>query len=177
MLVSAMKPGRRGHTLAEMLFVLAIAAILLCLAMPAMRGMLQQHRLSATVNDFFAAVTLARSEALRQGVQVVLLPAGASWSSGWVVALDRNGNLQLDAGDEVLYSHGPPSTELTISGSFSDNRLPYLAYDPGGRSRTKSGGAQAGSWQFNCGAHRRKIIINFLGRPRTCNPDLDKTSC
>ena len=177
MLVSARKAGRAGHTLAEMLFVLAIAAILLSLAMPAMRAMLQQHRLIATVNDFFAAVTLARSEAVRQGVQVVLLPAGAGWSSGWVVALDRNGNLQVDAGDEVLYSHGPPSAELTISGSFSDNKTPYLAYDPGGRSRTRVGGAQAGSWQFVCGAQRRKIIVNSLGRPRACNPELDKTTC
>lgn len=177
MLVSAATSRRRGHTLAEILFVLAIAAILLCLAMPAMRAMFQQHRLSATVNDFFAAVTLARSEAVRQGVQVALLPAGAGWSSGWVVALDRNGNLQVDSGDEVLYSHGPPSAELTISGNFNDNKMPYLTYDPGGRSRTRTGGAQAGSWQFVCGAQRRKIIINFLGRPRACNPDLDKTTC
>lgn len=168
---------RRGHTLAELLFVLAIAAILLGMAMPAMRGMLQQHRLVATVNEFFAAVTLARSEALRQGVPVTLLPAGAGWNSGWVVVLDRNGNLQADAGDEILYSHGPPSSDVTIGGNFSDNRTPYLAYDPGGRSRTRAGGAQAGSWQFSCGAQRRKIIINFLGRPRACNPDIDKSTC
>lgn len=171
------KSARSGHTLAELLFVLAIAAILASLAMPAMRGMLQQHRLSTTVNDFLAAVTLARSEAVRRSAQVVLLPAGDGWSSGWVVAVDRNANLQHDAGDELLYSHAPPAADVAIVGSFTDNSRPYLAYGPGGQSRSRSGAAQAGSWQFGCGGQRRKIIVNFLGRPRSCNPDTGKPPC
>ena len=171
------KSARSGHTLAEMLFVLAIAAILASLAAPAMRAMLQQHRLSTTVNDFFAAVTLARSEAVRRGAQVVLLPAGAGWRSGWVVAIDRNANLQYDAGDELLYSHAPPAADVVISGSFTDNSRPYLAYGASGQSRSRTGAAQAGSWQFSCGGQRRKIIVNFLGRPRSCNPDGGNSPC
>jgi len=168
---------RTGHTLAEMLLVLAIAAVLAGLAMPAMTAMLQQHRLSATVNDFLAAVTLARSEALRRSAQVLLLPAGAGWGSGWVVVVDRNANLQYDAGDELLYSHAPPAADVTISGSFTDNSRPYLAYGAGGQSRSRSGAAQAGSWQFSCGGQQRRIIVNFLGRPRSCNPDSGKPPC
>lgn len=160
-----------------MLFVLAIAAILAGLAMPAMRGMLQQHRLSTTVNDFLAAVTLARSEAVRRSAQVMLLPAGVGWNSGWVVAVDRNTNLKYDAGDELLYSHAPPAADIVISGSFTDNSRPYLAYGAGGHSRSRTGAAQAGSWQFSCGGQRRKIIVNFLGRPRSCNPDAGKPAC
>ena len=168
---------RTGHTLAEMLLVLAIAAVLAGLAMPAMTAMLQQHRLSATVNDFLAAVTLARSEALRRSAQVLLLPAGAGWGSGWVVVVDRNANLQYDAGDELLYSHAPPAADVTISGSFTDNSRPYLAYGAGGQSRSRSGAAQAGSWQFSCGGQQRRIVVNFLGRPRSCNPDSGKPPC
>jgi type IV fimbrial biogenesis protein FimT len=169
--------SRSGHTLVEVLFVLVIAAILASVAMPAMRGMLQQHRLSTTVNDFLAAVTLARSEALRRSAQVMLLPAGEGWNSGWVVAVDRNANLQYDAGDELLYSHAPPAVDVAISASFTDNSRPYLAYGAGGQSRSRTGAAQAGSWQFTCGSQRRKIIINFLGRPRSCNPDTGKPAC
>jgi len=171
------KSACRGHTLLEMLCVLAIAAILANMAMPALRGMLQQHRLGATVNDFLAAVTLTRSEALRRSAQVMLLPAAGDWRSGWVVAVDRNANLQYDAGDELLYSHPPPATDVTITGSFTDNSRPYLAYGAGGQSRSRTGAAQAGSWEFSCGGQRRKIIINFLGRPRSCNPDSGKPAC
>ena len=171
------KSARSGHTLVELLFVLAIAAILASLAMPAMRGMLQQHRLSTTVNDFLAALTLARSEAVRRSAQVLLLPAGDGWGSGWVVAIDRNANLQYDTGDELLYSHAPPAPDVTITGSFTDNSRPYLAYGAGGQSRSRTGAAQAGSWQFSCGSERRKIIVNFLGRPRSCNPDTGKPAC
>jgi type IV fimbrial biogenesis protein FimT len=168
---------RNGHTLIEVLFVLAIASVLLGLAMPAMRSLLQQYRLTATVNDFFAAVTLARSEALRLGAQVLVLPAGAGWTSGWVVLVDRNGNLQSDAGDEILYSHGPPPPDVAITSAFTDNRTPYLAYGASGRSRSNAGGTQAGAWQFSCSDYRRRIIVNFLGRPRACNPNADKSAC
>ena len=168
---------RGGHTLVELLFVLAIAAILSSLALPAMRDMLQQHRLSATVNDFLAAVTLTRSEAIRRGAQVMLVPAGDSWASGWVVAIDRNANLQYDAGDELLYSHASLAADVTIAGNFTDNSRPYLAYGAGGQSRSRTGAAQAGSWQFSCGSQHRKIVINFVGRPRSCNPDTGKPPC
>jgi type IV fimbrial biogenesis protein FimT len=169
--------ARSGHTLVEVLFVLFIAAILASLAMPAMRGMLQQHRLSATVNDFLAAVTLARSEALRRSAQVMLLPAGVGWNSGWIVAVDRNANLQYDAGDELVYSHAAPPADIAINGSFTDNSRPYLAYGASGQSRSRTGAAQAGSWQFSCGDQRRKIVVNFLGRPRSCNPDSGRPAC
>ena len=171
------KPVRAGHTLVELLFVLAIAAILAGLAMPAMRGLLQQHRLGTTVNDFLAAITLTRSEAVRRSAQVVLLPAGEDWRSGWVVAVDRNANLQYDAGDELLYSHGPPPADVAIGGSFTDNGRPYLAYGASGQSLSRTGAAQAGSWQFGCGAQHRRIIVNFVGRPRSCNPDTGKPPC
>jgi type IV fimbrial biogenesis protein FimT len=142
-----------------------------------MRGMLQQHRLSTTVNDFLAAVTLTRSEAVRRSAQVVLLPAGNGWASGWVVAVDRNANLQYDAGDELLYRHAPPPADVAIGGSFSDNSRPYLAYGASGQSRSRTGAAQAGTWQFSCGGQHRRIIISFLGRPRSCNPDTGKPPC
>jgi type IV fimbrial biogenesis protein FimT len=171
------RTARSGHTLVEVLFVLVIAAILVSLAMPAMRGMLQQHRLSATVNDFLSAVMLARSEAQRRSAQVLLLPAGVGWSSGWVVAVDRNANLQYDAGDELVYSHAAPPAGIAISGSFTDNSRPYLAYGASGQSRTRTGAAQAGTWLFTCGGQRRKIIVNFLGRPRSCNPDTGRPAC
>jgi len=169
--------ARRGHTLIEMLFVLAVAAIFLGAALPSLHAMLQQHRLTTTVNDFFAAITLTRSEALRRGAPVVLAAAGSSWASGWMVLADRNGNLRADPGEDIVYSHGPPPADVNIAANFNDDRTPHVAYDASGRSRTRTGGAQAGSWQFSAGDQKRKIIINLLGRPRACNPDADRSTC
>jgi type IV fimbrial biogenesis protein FimT len=168
---------RAGHTLLEMLCVLAVAALLLCMAAPALQALLQRQRLTTTVNDFFAAVTLTRSEALRRGTPVVLLASGVGWGSGWMVLVDRNGNLRPDAGEDIVATHGPPPVGIAITSNFNDDRVPYLAYGANGRSRTSSGGAQAGSWDFSAGELRRRIIVNLLGRPRACNPERDKSNC
>lgn len=168
---------RAGHTLIEMLFVLGIAALLLGIAAPSLQALLQQHRLTTTVNDFFAAVTLTRSEALRRGAPVTLLAAGPGWDGGWMVLVDRNGNLQADPGEDIVASHGPTPAGMAIAGNFNDDRVPYFMYGASGRGRTAAGGAQAGAWQFSAGAQRRKIVVNLLGRPRACNPELDKSAC
>lgn len=168
---------RAGHTLLEMLSVLAIAALLLGMAAPSLQVLLQRQRLTTAVNDFFAAVTLTRSEALRRGAPVVLLAAGPGWGSGWMVLVDRNGNLRPDPGEEIIASHGPPPAGIAITSNFNDDSAPYLAYGANGRSRSSTGGPQAGSWQFSIGNLKRKIIVNLLGRPRACNPELDKSTC
>nr|WP_217345731.1 GspH/FimT family pseudopilin [Noviherbaspirillum sp. L7-7A]MBV0880057.1 GspH/FimT family pseudopilin [Noviherbaspirillum sp. L7-7A] len=168
---------RAGHTLLEMLSVLAVAALLMGMAAPSLQALLQRQRLTTTANDFFAAVTLTRSEALRRGTPVVLLASGAGWDSGWMVLVDRNGNLRPDAGEDIVASHGPPPAGIAITGNFNDNRVPHIAYGANGRSRTGSGSAQAGSWEFRAGDLRRKVIVNLLGRPRACNPERDKSAC
>ena len=52
-------------------------ALLLGMAAPSLQALLQRQKLVTTANDFFAAVTLTRSEALRRGTPVVLLASGA----------------------------------------------------------------------------------------------------
>jgi type IV fimbrial biogenesis protein FimT len=168
---------RAGHTLLEMLSVLAVAALLQGMTAPSLQALLQRQRLTTTVNDFFAAVTLTRSEALRRGTPVVLLATGAGWDSGWMVLVDRNGNLRPDAGEDIVASHGPPPAGIAMTSNFNDNRVQHIAYGANGRSRTSGGSAQAGSWEFKARDLRRRIIVNLLGRPRACNPERDKLNC
>jgi len=122
-------------------------------------------------------VTLTRSEALRRGTPVVLLASGAGWDSGWMVLVDRNGNLRPDGGEDIVASHGPPPAGIAITSNFNDNRVPHIAYGANGRSRSGSGSAQAGSFEFRAGDLRRRIIVNLLGRPRACNPERDRSAC
>ncbi len=52
-----------GFTLVELMVVVALAALLQSLAVPAFRGFVNSMRLTAAVNSLFTSLLLARSEA------------------------------------------------------------------------------------------------------------------
>ncbi|MBM5811937.1 MAG: prepilin-type N-terminal cleavage/methylation domain-containing protein [Gammaproteobacteria bacterium] len=83
-------PGLRGHTLAELLVVLALAAVLAGLAMPAFAGLLHDSRRDAAVHGLLHAVHTARQLAALRGEEVRLCGSmdrqrcsgSADWSGG-----------------------------------------------------------------------------------------------
>ncbi len=77
-----------GFTLLELLVVMAVSALLLGLAAPALDGLLARQRLRATSYDLVTDLTLARSESLKRASPVTLEPAAgdASWQGGWTLA-------------------------------------------------------------------------------------------
>jgi type IV fimbrial biogenesis protein FimT len=170
-----------GFSMIELMVVLAIAAILLTIGAPSFREMIQNQRMTATVNDFFMAINLTRSEAIQRGSRVDLVPAGdgTDWTKGWVVFIDQNNNHKSDAGDKIIFSHGPVPDGIIIKADFNDSSAQYLAYNGTGRTRINANSqtAQAGHFSFTLDKNVRKIILNFLGRPRVCNPDVDATAC
>ncbi|MDB5761355.1 MAG: pilus assembly protein FimT [Herminiimonas sp.] len=165
----------------ELMAILAIASVLLAIGVPSFRSLIQNQRMTTTVNDFFAAVNLARSEAIQRGARVDLVPAGdgTDWTRGWVVLIDRNGNQKADAGEQIIFSHGPAPKGMTIKSAFTDSKVQYLAYNGTGRTRTNANSQtpQLGSWSFALDNQARRIVINFVGRPRVCNPNIDTTTC
>lgn len=175
------KDSGAGFSLAELLFVLAIGAILLSTGVPLLRDFMQRQQLIATANEFFAAITLTRSEAIQRGARVDLVPAAASgdWASGWVVFVDKNGNQRPDPGEKVIFMHGPVPQGISIKASLTDSKVPYLAYNGTGRTRTNASSerTQFGNFTFRLGEQVRKINLNFLGRARVCNPQDDKNDC
>lgn len=169
-----------GYTLIELAVTLAVAAILFMIGVPAFAGFIRDIEISAAANDFFSSMNLARAEAIQRGERVDMVPAdGGDWSKGWVVFVDENRNRRPDDGDVVLFTHGAAPKGLQITANLTDSTVQYLAYNGAGRTRTHANShrTQFGTFTFTLGSKVRKIKLNFLGRPRICNPEIDKRTC
>ena len=101
---------QRGFTLIETLVVIAIVAILLGIAVPSYKYITNSYRMTGEVNGLLGDAQFARSEAIKEGNQVILCSstngtscAGVTtWQLGWIVCVDLNNDGNCDAGDPVL---------------------------------------------------------------------------
>lgn len=87
---------QRGFTAIELMVTIAVMAILMALAVPAMQDGLLGSKLGAQANSLVASVTLARSEAIKRNARTKLcIPdstfaacaasSTAGWEQGWIV--------------------------------------------------------------------------------------------
>lgn len=177
----ARNTGNTGFSVIELIIILAVLGVLLAVGAPSFQTLLANTRLTTHANALFMAVNLARSEAIHRGRRVDLVPAGngTSWTDGWIVFVDENNNQRPDDGEIVVLRHEAVHPDLRITPRFTDSKVQYLAYNGSGRSRTNASNqtSQSGSWLLEYGTQSRKVIINFLGRPRVCNPITDGASC
>lgn len=91
---------QRGFTLFELIAVLAIAAILVTIAVPGMRQIIDSNRLIAYTNSMVSGAHLARSEAIKRNEAVDFCAGveacGGDWGQGWTVR-DDDGNVVASA--------------------------------------------------------------------------------
>jgi type IV fimbrial biogenesis protein FimT len=169
----------RGFSLVELVTVLAVAAVVLAVAAPDLREAVRTQQLKAGINDLFAAINLTRAQALARNERVRLAPRdaqGADWTSGWTVYVDRDGDRQPGAGDDIIAVHGPLARGMAARFSFTSPAPPYyIAYNGAGRSCSDTSSAQArwGTLSLFHGSALRRIKINMLGRARVCDPARD----
>jgi type IV fimbrial biogenesis protein FimT len=174
------RPGApaAGVTLPELCIVLAITAILLAGAAPDLRDLVRTQQLKAATGDLFAAIDLARAQALARGRHVKLVPRdplGADWRQGWRVFDDGDGDGRPGAG-ELIAEHGPLAPGIAVDFAFTNVARPYyIAYNGAGRSCADGNSAAArwGTVSLFHGGHIRRIKINMLGRARVCDPARD----
>jgi len=180
--VGGRRRRRAGFTLVEMTVVLALAAVLLALATPALGTLIRNQQLKSANGDLFAALGLARSQALARGLTVRVQPrdpSGTDWRRGWRVFVDRDGDGQPGPGDELIAEHGPLPDGIAVVFAFTSPAPPYyIAYNGAGRSCSagNSAAARYGTLSLFHGGAIRRIKINMLGRARTCDPARD-ASC
>jgi type IV fimbrial biogenesis protein FimT len=83
----------RGFTLIELLVTIAIVGVLLALAAPSFSDASLASKLAASANRLSASAILARSEAIKRNIPVILCAsadgstcaASGGWEQGWIV--------------------------------------------------------------------------------------------
>lgn len=162
-----------GVTLLEAMFSIAVLSVLVALAAPTFADLKLNADRTTTVNEFFHALFLARSESLKRGEVVSVCrssngetcaDASAPWSAGWIVFVnaDRDEPAQRDVDEPLLAVY---SARTTIS--ISSNRATY-SFRPGVQ------GVVNGTIVFcdrRGSEHARAIIISHTGRPRVAQRD------
>ena len=177
---------KKGFTLIELLVTIAIAAIVATIGIPSFSQSIRNSRLTTTANELISALNLAKSEAIKRGVQVTMRRKGATskhWEDGWDVFVDSDGsNAFNDDGDAKscetnpdgspkedcllrTYEALPNGLTLITGGTFKD----YVAYLPTGMSKG-SAGDTFHLCQNNDIPSSREIILNSVGRAYVKSP-------
>jgi len=114
--------AQSGITVIELMFALAIAAILFGFATSSVSAAVNAARTSSGFSSLLASLTRARSIAANAGVEVVLCPSsdgtscadGYHWENGWIAFQSTHGRGDREADDPILLQQGalPPKVRL-----------------------------------------------------------------
>lgn len=83
-----------GFSLIELLVTMVVAAVLLGVAAPGFVSLVQNNRSTVLANQLVTALNLARTEAIRRGVQINVCSSSdgatctGNWVDGWIVIVD-----------------------------------------------------------------------------------------
>ncbi|MHB9119601.1 MAG: GspH/FimT family pseudopilin [Burkholderiales bacterium] len=171
-----------GFTTIELMVALAIGAILVAMALPGFKSTLLKYRLSSRANDFFTALTLARSESVkRNGLVSVCQSADGltctttgGWEQGWIVFYDVNGNGVVDTPDCsvntqdcIIRTGGAFGTGYTMSGSAGGTAVQYITFSSSGWT---PGAKATFTLSHSPDVEDRKICVDITGRAKVLQP-------
>lgn len=172
-----------GFTIVELMIAIAILAILIAIGIPSFQATIMNNRMTSNVNAFITSLNQARSEAVKQNLEVSVCAstdgttcggAGVNWEQGWVVFVDRDNDGVIDDGDDcdsaatddcILAVQSALTGETSLRST--DNSISYF----GGGS---SNGADTFTICDSRGADNAKaVVVSSTGRPRISYKEAD----
>ncbi|WP_084615617.1 GspH/FimT family pseudopilin [Solimonas flava] len=139
-----------GLTIAELLTVVAVSAVLLGLGVPAFSHALVVTRLASTTNQLLLAAVTARQTAASLNVPVTFCAGNAAegchgqWPAlEWIVFIDRDHDGRVDPEDSIRLSERlPDSDDVLLSGNGPFKKA--VVFHPSGAAQTVNGAFAAG---------------------------------
>lgn len=143
----------RGFTMLELMIAMAIVAIMMAIGAPGMLEFIRANRMSTAARQLDADFALARREAIKRNLRVLVCPVGntvdrcgsgtTAWGSGWLVCYDADQDNDCDAtatgNPNPIRKHAALDSTLTLTGPAGVAR-----FNPNGTQ----GAAGAGSLTF-----------------------------
>ena len=125
--------SQAGFTLIELMIVMAIAAVLLGVALPAFSGGLEAARSLEARSSLLSSLQSASSRAALTGVHGVLCPSldgvacadSPDWSGGWLVFMDPNASRELDGGERILHVQPPLTGKVHLRSTVGRTRIVF----------------------------------------------------
>ena len=123
----------KGFTLLELLVAVVVLGVVLTLGVPAFTQFIQTNRMASGVNDLVATLHSARTEAVKRktlaganasvsicastdrNTAAPSCDAAGNFRDGWVTFADIDGDIVVDAGEQVLAVHGPVANALVLN--------------------------------------------------------------
>ena len=186
-----------GFTLVEMLIVASISAILLSLAVPSLKNMVNKNRVDTVTDELATALFFIRSEALKRRMDVVLCVSNNAgtdceteevnydYAHGWLVYMDcddngeygGNGNTPTALTCDLNRDGTADTAELLRVHEPLDTQLTVtgngnydaeIAYGMNGRINDIGGNLTIDLLTINNGnVSAKKIVVANTGRIRT----------
>ena len=168
---------QNGFTILELLIALGIVGILAAVAMPGFMetiGAAGVNGASKTLNN---TLSLARSEAISRGQDVSICPANTtmddcsvtSWSNGWIVFIDTNGDATGATGSIDLAGTTPDviiQTFQPLNDVVVTSTLDLLQYNSRGYGLNGATVTLKICPEDNNASNARSIIVGLAGSAR-----------
>jgi len=150
----------QGFTIIELMITLLIAGVLASIAAPSFRNVIQNNRMTTQYNELLASLSVARSESIKRGEDVIALSSnGNNWEDGWTVFVDTDGDGAPSAAETIRVG-------ATLSGNntlrFPRDRITYASSGLGS-------GLITGTFTLcddRGNAEARGLVVSATGRVR-----------
>jgi len=125
--------------LLELMAAVAVLAVLLAIGVPSFNDIIRRNRVAAHTNELVAALSIARSEAVKRSNPVAVCSTDATqaackdgWSGGWIVFTDEEAPGFVDAGDVILQRWSSPGADkVNVAGT-----VPFVRFRHDGRAQS-----------------------------------------